>query len=86
MSCYCAKVGDKIIGNKLANIHHTWTKEGWIGTIEEIDRKNKTMIARGEDGYSWIISMDCFDFYEEYTAEALERALGLRKEALHDYH
>lgn len=88
MSCYGAKIGDRVIGNELANQYHVYTKEGWIGVIVKIDSCGQ-LYARGKNIFgtseTYGISADCFDFYDEYTAEILERELGFRKETLYDY-
>lgn len=79
MSCRDAKVGDVVIANKFANIHHTITKEGWIGVIKEIDYLGN-VIAEGKSPSgvktTYAIDLDCFDFYQLTTAQELAKKLG----------
>lgn len=80
MSCLDAKIGDTVIANRLANEHHRYTKEGWIGIIQEIDTWG-TVIAEGKypdgsNGGSFSINLDCFDFYFLTTGQELARQLG----------
>lgn len=80
MSCYGAKVGDIIIANSLANNHHVYTKEGWIGIIKKVDCLGN-IIAKGkypneDEEKEFTINLDCFDFYHKNTAEVLAIKLG----------
>ena len=93
MSCRDAKIGDTVIANRLANEHHRFTKEGWIGIIQKIDAWG-TAIAEGEypDGSNkgrFSINLDCFDFYLLTTAQELARQLGFEgkkeSEVRYDY-
>ena len=60
------KVGDKIIGNKEANLYN-FTKEGWIGTVVTVyDRRNvfgSDIEVKGENGTTYPVNSDHFDLY-----------------------
>lgn len=93
MSCRDARIGDTVIANRLANEHHRYTKEGWIGIIQEISTWGSVM-AKGEypDGSnkgSFQINLDYFDFYPLTTAQELARQLGFEgkkeSEVRYDY-
>lgn len=54
---YKFKIGDKVIGNKLANSEYGITIEGWIGTVEEVYKNY--FVA---DGFN--LKYECFDKLE----------------------
>ncbi len=64
------KVGDRVIGNKYANAHYSFTTQGWIGTVIRV---TKHMIEVQDDGAevgSFTLDPDCFDLYEEFPEDA----------------
>jgi len=61
-------VGDRVIGNKLANVYN-FTKEGYIGTvIRAFEIDGKEYITLGENDYAsigtWMVQSQCFDLIE----------------------
>lgn len=61
---YKFQVGDKVIGNKLANERYNITKKGWIGTVTRIEKDY--FVATGElfkEGVG--LEYECFDKYKE---------------------
>ncbi len=75
-----AKPGDLVIANELANAHHVYTKEGWVGVIKNIDCWGN-VFAEGKNSskkYNQVyeINLDCFDIYEKPTSIELAKKLG----------
>lgn len=56
------KIGDKIIGNALANDHYGITRKGWIGTVKGFDRDK--IIVVGEDETEFTVNEEYFDKYD----------------------
>lgn len=60
------KVGDKIIGNKEANVY-TFTNEGWEGIVTEIE-KDEFSAEEKNTGCTYTgLSYECFDLIESHT-------------------
>ena len=61
------KIGDKVIGNKIANEKYRVTREGWTGKVVEVINDQTIRVVGsslfGESGDYWVLS-DCFDLYE----------------------
>lgn len=88
MSCLDAKVGDIVIANRLANEHHVYTKEGWIGIITRIDCWGNIM-AKGkypnedkDEEVEFAINLNYFDFYQLTSAQELAKELGFKMEEI----
>ena len=59
------KVGDKVIGNDLAN-EYVITKKGWIGTVTEvIPNRNQIRIKSLLDKLGYLVDAEAFDLYTE---------------------
>lgn len=86
MSCRDAKVGDIVIANRLANAHHVYTREGWIGIIKNIISWNE-VIAEGkypneDNKETYAINLNYFDFFPLTSAQELSRKLGFEMEVI----
>lgn len=69
------KIGDIVVGNKFANDKYTITREGWIGTVVEIDEDDAVDDIRVQSledkGYRTWVSGACFDLCNtDYKASA----------------
>lgn len=53
------KVGDKVIGNDLADEYYTVTRKGYVGTVKEVRDGRTIKVDR------WIVLEECFDLFEE---------------------
>ena len=53
------KVGDKVIGNDLANKSYCITRKGYVGTVKEVRDGRTIKVDR------WVVSEECFDLFEE---------------------
>lgn len=53
------KVGDKVIGNDLADKNYAVTRKGYVGTVKEV-RDDRTIVV---DRYA--VFEECFDLFEE---------------------
>jgi len=51
------KLGDKVIGLPSANSDYHITKEGWIGTVENIDKKGQIFVD-GKGCKAWVDAKD----------------------------
>lgn len=60
------KVGDKIIGNKEANIY-AFTKEGWEGIVTEIEKEEFSAKEKNTGCDYTCLSYECFDLVEPHT-------------------
>ena len=59
------KVGDKVIGNALAD-KYIFTKKGWVGTvIEVIPNRNKILITDISESSEYCVDAEAFDLYTE---------------------
>lgn len=60
------KIGDKVVGNKEANLYN-FTKEGWIGTVVTVYNRRSAfgsdIAVKGENGIIYPVNSDRFDFY-----------------------
>lgn len=84
MSCRDAKVGDIVIANRLANAHHIFTREGWIGIIKDITSLGE-VVAEGKypnevNKKTYTIDLDYFDFFPLTSAQKLSKKLGFETE------
>lgn len=60
------KVGDKVVGNKLANIKYSITKEGWKGVVTKLDDDERYIWVTESSGDDPFMVMSvCFDFFPE---------------------
>ena len=60
------KVGDVVIGNKLADKYGI-TEPGWIGVVTTVDEPNDMIWAKpywGTDGDRYHVDTECFDLYK----------------------
>jgi len=66
------KVGDRVIGNKYANGHYSFTTQGWIGTVIRVTKHTIEVKddsdTLGRDFFT--LDPDCFDLYEEFPQDA----------------
>lgn len=53
------KVGDKVIGNDLADGYYAVTRKGYVGTVKEV-RDGRTIVVD-----RWAVLEECFDLFEE---------------------
>ena len=63
------KVGDEVIGNKLATKHYAATVEGWIGTV--VDVRDSWFSAGGYEGLNY----DCFDLVQPIQKTLIQKTL-----------
>lgn len=59
------KVGDKVIGNELADKTYTITKKGWIGKVIEIVNEECIKVAGKACPTGIVLRSECFDKYGE---------------------
>lgn len=60
------KVGDKVVGNKLANIEYSITKEGWEGVVIKLDDDEKYICVAESSGKApFLVKSVCFDIIPE---------------------
>lgn len=78
MSCKF-KVGDLVIGNDKAN-SYTFTKKGWIGRVESIEKFALIWGLNGEyisisnvtnPSEKYVVEADCFDLYDPHEGKIL---------------
>lgn len=53
------KVGDKVIGNDLADEYYAVTRKGYVGTVKEVWAGRRIKVDR------WVVLEECFDLFEE---------------------
>lgn len=53
------KVGDKVIGNDLADEYYVVTRKGYVGTVKEVRDGRRIVVDR------WAVLEECFDLFEE---------------------
>lgn len=53
------KVGDKVIGNDLADEYYAVTRKGYVGTVKEVWDGRRIKVDR------WVVLEECFDLFEE---------------------
>lgn len=53
------KVGDKVIGNDLADENYAVTRKGYVGTVKEVRDGRTIKVDR------WVVLEECFDLFEE---------------------
>ena len=61
------KVGDKVIGNKMADEHYNYTRCGWSGYVLEV-REPFIVVSKCENGRNkYSVVADCFDLVTEHS-------------------
>ena len=74
------KVGDKVIGNKEANLHYGITKEGWIGEVTKT-YDNGNIKVRGKDRFDCIADYEVEEkYFDLYTGNMPTKSHKLRFE------
>ncbi len=66
------KIGDKVIGNKMATEKYAITIEGWVGTVNTVDSENGRIRVNNDKeefiGEGVWVDADFFDLYKEGVA------------------
>ena len=65
------KIGDKVIGNKLASDMYEISQEGFIGTVVSVN-ESLIQILDTDGNYKFWVDPQCFDLYEEPIKKASE--------------
>ena len=47
------KIGDRVVGNRLASTRYAVTKEGWVGTVEDIQGDHMRVSGTYPNGFSF---------------------------------
>ena len=59
---YKFKVGDRVIGNELADKKYCITKKGWVGIVTKVNDTNfKAKSIYNDDSDEFWLSYNCFD-------------------------
>ena len=73
------KVGDKVIGNKEANLHYGITKEGWIGEVTKT-YDNGNINVRGKDRFDNFADYEVGEKYFDLYTGKIQKSHKLRFE------